>query len=154
MRSEKLLLTLGFSLAFLVAAGPAAAQVCTITTTSVVFGNYSVYGALPVDNTGTITIRCNSFANSVIVDLSNGNAFNFTPRYMLRAGVEQLTYNVFLDAARTTIWGDNTGGSSHYGPVNPPNNTNVDITIYGRITAGQDVSGGSYIDSFRATVNF
>jgi hypothetical protein len=82
-----------------------------------------------------------------------GNAPSFTPHYMLKAS-EQLTYNLYLDAARTTIWGDNTGGSSHYGPINPPNNTNVNLTIYGRITAGQDVSAGLHTDSIVGTVNF
>jgi spore coat protein U-like protein len=155
MRRNKLFLFLGISLAWLVAARPGAAQrSCTISTpTNVVFGNYSVYGALPVDTTGRVRINCNGAANSVIVDLSDGNAFSFTPRYMLK-GIEQLTYNLFLDSTRTTIWGNNTGGTSHYGPTNPPNNTNVNITIYGRIPAGQDVSAGSYTDSITATVNF
>lgn len=153
MRGNKLLL-LGISLAWLVAARPAAGQVCTISIPgALVFGNYDVYSALPVDTIGTVRIRCNSFAKTVIVDLGDGNASNFTPRYMLKVA-EHLTYNLFLDAARTTIWGNNTGGSSHYGPVDPPNNTNVDLPIYGRITALQDVSAGAFIDTVVATVNF
>jgi spore coat protein U-like protein len=153
MRGNKLLL-LGISLAWLVAARPAAAQSCSISTrANVVFGNYSVYSAAPVTANGRVRINCNFATNSVIVDLSNGNAFSFSPRYMLK-GIEQLTYNLYLDAALTTIWGDNTGGTVHYGPVNPPNGTNVNITIYGRITALQDVSAGAYSDSITATANF
>lgn len=154
MRRHKLLLFLGIGLAWLVAAQPAAAQSCTISTrANVVFGNYSVYGTLPVDITGRVRINCNAATNSVIVDLSRGNAPSFIPRYMLK-GIEQLTYNLYLDAALTTVWGDNTGGTVHYGPTNPPNGTNVNITIYGRVTALQDVSSGTYTDSITATANF
>jgi spore coat protein U-like protein len=152
MRGNKLLL-LGISLACFVAARPAAAQSCSISTrANVLFGNYSVYSAAPVTDNGRVRINCDGATNSVIVDLSRGNAPVFIPRYMLK-GIEQLTYNLYLDAALTTIWGDNTGGSSHYGPVNPPNGP-VNITIYGRITALQDVSAGAYSDSITATANF
>lgn len=154
MRGDKRLLFLGIGLAWLAAAHPAKAQSCTISTrANVVFGNYSVYTATPVTATGRIRINCNNATNSVIVDLSRGNAPTFIPRYMLK-GIEQLTYNLYLDAARTTIWGDNTGGTSHYGPTNPPNGSNVTLRIYGQITALQDVSAGAYTDSITATANF
>jgi spore coat protein U-like protein len=151
MRGRMLLLILGFSLAFLAAAGPAEAQICSISTpTSVAFGTYDVYGAF-VDTTGTVRVGC-ILATNVTVDLSRGNAPSFNPRYMAN-GAEHLTYNLYLDAARTTIWGDNTGGSSHATP-GTIFFAYVNITIYGRITAGQDVSAGSYTDSITATVNF
>jgi spore coat protein U-like protein len=131
-----------------------AAGSCSITTVSnVAFGTYDVFSNSPVDSTGIIRIYCNGGARSVTVDLSKGNAPTYSPRYMLKAA-EQLNYNLYLDAARTIIWGDATGGTSHYGPVDPPNKTNVDLTIYGRIPAGQDLSVGSYADTITATVNF
>ena len=154
MRGDKRLLFLGIGLAWLAAAHPANAQSCTISTrANVVFGNYSVYTATPVTATGRIRINCNNATNAVIVDLSRGNAPTFIPRYMLK-GIEQLTYNLYLDAARTTIWGDNTGGTVHYGPTNPPNGTNRNITIYGQVPALQDISAGAYADSITATANF
>lgn len=154
MRGDKRLVFLGIGLAWLAAAHPAKAQSCTISTrANVVFGNYSVYTATPVTATGRIRINCNAATNSVTVDLSRGNAPSFIPRYMLK-GIEHLNYNLYLDAARTTIWGDNTGGTVHYGPTNPPNGTNVTIRIYGQIPALQDVSAGAYTDSITATANF
>ena len=120
MRGDKRLLFLGIGLAWLAAAHPAKAQSCTISTrANVVFGNYSVYTATPVTATGRIRINCNNATNSVIVDLSRGNAPTFIPRYMLK-GIEQLTYNLYLDAARTTIWGDNTGGTVALRAHEPP----------------------------------
>jgi spore coat protein U-like protein len=155
MNPKKLLLLAGvvLALAFFQNRAEAAAS-CTITTvTGVAFGTYNVYGAAPLDTTGRVTISCNGAAKSVTVDLSRGHSPSFTPRYMLN-GSEQLDYNLYLDATRTIIWGDNTSGSSHYGPVDPPNNTNINLTIYARIPAGRDVGTGSYTDSITATVNF
>lgn len=151
MRREKLLLFLGLSLAVLAAAGPAEAQNCSISTSSVSFGTYDAYGTF-VDTAGNVRIGC-IFATNVTVDLSNGNAVNFSPRFMLNAGLEHLNYNLYLDAARTTIWGDATGGSSH-SSVGTIFFRNVDIPIYGRIPGGQDVTAGAYTDSIMATVNF
>jgi spore coat protein U-like protein len=151
MRREKLLLFLGIGLTFLAAAGHAEAQNCSISVpTSVAFGTYDVYGTF-VDSTGTVRIGC-IFATNVTVDLSRGNAPTFIPRYMVN-GAQHLTYNLYLDAARTTIWGDNTGGSSHATP-GTIFFTYVNITIYGRIPAGQDMTAGAYTDSVVATVNF
>jgi spore coat protein U-like protein len=147
MRSEKLLLTLGFSLALLLTAGPAKAQNCSISTSSVLFGNYDAYGTF-VDSAGNVRVGC--LIANVTVDLSRGNAPSFA-RYMV-SGIEHLDYNLYLDAARTTIWGDNTGGSSHFSDFLLFRN--VDIPIYGRIPAPQDVKAGVYADSITATVNF
>lgn len=151
MRREKLLLFLGIGLTFLAAAGHAEAQNCSISVpTSVAFGTYDVYGTF-VDSTGTVRIGC-ILATNVTVDLSDGNAPTFIPRYMVN-GAQHLTYNLYLDAARTTIWGDNTGGSSHATP-GTIFFAYVNLTIYGRVPAGQDVTAGAYTDSVVATVNF
>ncbi len=65
-----------------------------------------------------------------------------------------LTYNLYRNAGRTNIWGDGTGGTSVYTRANPPNDSNVNLTIYGRIPAQQDVSAGNYSDTVSAVINF
>lgn len=151
MSRERLFLLLAFGLVLFAVAGTAEAQNCSISVpSSVAFGTYDVYGTF-VDTTGTIRIGC-ILATNVTVDLSRGNAPSFAPRTMLN-GVQQLNYNLYLDAARTTIWGDNTGGSSHFS-VGIIFIRNVDIPIYGRIPAGLDVVAGTYNDAIIATINF
>lgn len=141
-------------LAFAAARPAGAAAKCTITTTSnVAFGTYDVFGVAPLDITGVVTINCNGAARSVTVDLSSGNAPSFSPRYMIM-GSEHLNYNLYSDAARTLVWGDGTGGTTHYGPVDPANGVNINLTIYGRIPAGQDLTAGTYTDTIVATVNY
>ena len=126
---------------------------CTISVTSVAFGNYNVFTTSADDSTGTVTYRCNSTAANISITLSDGSSTTYTPR-TLRKGSEILQYNLYRNAARTTIWGNGTGGTSVYTDTNPPNNTNVSVTIYGRIPALQDVSAGSYSDTVSAVINF
>ncbi len=129
-----------------------AAASCTISTVSgVAFGTYDVTSTTPLDSTGVIRLDCNGAAKTVTVDLGRGNAPTFNPRFM-RSGSSLLNYNLFLDAARTSIWGDGTAGTSHYGVFNPPNV--IDLTIYGRIPALQDLPIGAYADTVVVTVNF
>jgi len=126
---------------------------CTISTTSVAFGNYNVFTSTATDSTGTVTFRCNATAANIWISLSDGSSTTFSPR-TLRKGSEILQYNLYRNAARTTIWGDGTGGTSVYTNSNPPNNSNVSVTIYARIPAQQDVSAGSYTDTVSAVINF
>ncbi|HET9361851.1 MAG TPA: spore coat U domain-containing protein [Vicinamibacterales bacterium] len=126
---------------------------CTISAVSVAFGNYNVFTATPVDSAGSVTFRCNAAAANISITLSKGTSSTFAPRTMTRVG-EALNYNLYLDAARTNVWGDGSGGTSTYTNVNPPNNQNVTLPIYGRIPASQDVSAGLYSDTVLATVNF
>jgi spore coat protein U-like protein len=139
--------------ASLIGAAPASAAQCDLETTSVVFGSYNVFATAPVDSTGTVRLNCNGGAKSVRVSISRGQGGSYAPRSLRRAA-ESLGYNFFLDAGRSTVWGDGTGGSSAYLAGNPPNNKDVDVTIYGRIFAGQDISAGAYSDSVAVTIDF
>ena len=126
---------------------------CTISAVSVAFGNYNVFTATPVDSAGSVTFRCNAAAANISITLTKGTSSTFAPRTMTKVG-EALNYNLYLDAARTNVWGDGTGGTSTYTNANPPNNQNVTVPIHGRIPASQDVSAGAYSDTVLAIINF
>lgn len=129
------------------------AQSCTISATSVNFGNYNVFNGTALDSTGTITYRCNAAASNITIALSKGLSSTYNPRQMSK-GAEALAYNLYQNSARTTVWGDGTGGTFIYFRANPPNNSNVNLTVYGRVPAGQDVSAGTFNDTVSATINF
>lgn len=126
---------------------------CTISATAVSFGNYDVFNASSLDSTGLITYRCNAAAANITIALSTGASSSYSPRQMFK-GAEVLGYNLYRNAARTTIWGDGTGGTSVYFRANPPNNSNVNLTVFGRVPAGQDVSAGTFSDTVTAVINF
>jgi spore coat protein U-like protein len=130
----------------------AEAATCSITTTPVAFGTYDVFSGVATDTTGSVSFTCQGNA-SVVILLSKGSSSTFNPRKMNGPSADTLNYNLYLDAARSTVWGDGTG-SSTYTNASAPNNMAVVVTIYGRISAGQDVSAGTYTDTVTATINF
>lgn len=126
---------------------------CSVSTTPIVFGTYNVFSTSPVDSTGTVSYRCNGGAHGLLVTITKGQSVTFLPRE-LGKGLEKLSYNLFHDAARTSVWGDYASGTSAHLDPHPPNNQNVNVTVYGRIPPGQDISAGSYSDTVTVVVNF
>jgi spore coat protein U-like protein len=132
----------------------AAEAACTISTTAVSFGTYNVFAASPDDATGRITYRCTAPRPPLVrIQLDKGGAPSFNPRQMRRS-TETLDYNLYRDSTRSTIWGDGTGGTQEYTRNNPPTNQNINVNVFGRIPAGQDVSAGSYSATVMATIFF
>lgn len=132
----------------------AAEAACTISTTAVSFGSYNVFAAAADDGTGQITYRCTGTPTPLVtIQLDKGGSSSFSPRQM-RNGSEMLNFNLYLDSTRTTIWGDGTGGTQAYSQANPPNGQNINLSVFGRIPAGQDVSAGTYSATVTATIFF
>ena len=131
-----------------------AAVNCSVTTVGVAFGFYDVFSSTPLTSAGSVTIRCVGLGRGiepVSVSLSTGGSGSFQPRTLFR-GSDRMSYNLYLDASHTQIWGDGTGGTLNH--VSVPNNRPVTLTIFGRIPPGQDVSAGTYSDTIVTTINF
>ena len=138
---------------FAVIAQPSHAAVnCSIAATPVGFGSYDVFAASPNDNgIGTLTIVCaGGGPGNYPVTLSTGQSGSYTSRVM-KSGTNPLNYNLYTTAARTTVWGDGTSGSSF---MPAAKNFTTNLPVYGRIPAGQDANVGAYTDSITATVTF
>ena len=71
---------------------------------------------------------------------------------MVFATTNFLSYELYQDAGRTTVWG--TTGSGLYNPPAAPSFAPRSFTVYGRVDAGQDVPAGAFTDSAVATVTF
>jgi spore coat protein U-like protein len=157
MRAKHRLSVAGLALAALLALPRPVAAIgnCSFNSVSgVTFGAYNVFNPAPTDSTGTITYTCITVATPITIDLSKGNASSYAMRQMRQGASYTLDYNLFLEATRTTIWGDGTGGSSRYGPVMPPLASQVTVTVYGRIPARQNARVGSFTDTITVTINF
>ena len=96
------------------AAFPAAAQVrCTVSALSVAFGNYAPRGTTPTDSTGNIAVTCSGAVGQMVkysILISSGAGGSFLPRKM-RGRPSTLNYNLYTDAARSTVWGDGNAGT-------------------------------------------
>jgi spore coat protein U-like protein len=139
--------------AVLACPGTASAVVCNLRATPVAFGTYSPGDPSPLDVTGEIEVRCQGTAGSFAATLSPGSGGTFAQRQMV-SGASTLFYNLFVDAARTIIWGDGTGGSQRVGGLPRPGRLVFLFPIYGRVFPRQAVAPGMYTDDILVTVEF
>ena len=144
-----------FVFVILVLASPFSAQgACSLTSTSIAFGSYDIFSPSPLDSLGQIIFRCGNNDHNVSISLDKGGAASFSSRRMLN-GSNSLNYNLYMDAARTVIWGDGTSGTQNLFVPNPqPNNQDIIVPIYGRIPSGQGAPVGAYTNTLTATINF
>jgi spore coat protein U-like protein len=119
-----------------------------------VFNSYNIFSSTPLDSLGQVVFRYGNNDHNVSISLDKGGAPTFNPRRMLN-GTSTLSYNLYLDAARTIVWGDGTSGTQSFFVRNPqPNNQNINVPLYGRIPAGQSAGVGSYTNTVTVTINF
>jgi spore coat protein U-like protein len=69
------------------------------------------------------------------------------------SGANRLDYNIFVDAARTTVWTSVPVVNASQGCQGQCGN-GVYVSFYGRIYALQDAAVGTYGDSVTVTINF
>ena len=129
------------------------ANSCSITVSGLSFGSYNVFSVSDVQSTGSVVLRCGNNVTAVEITLSRGQSSTFSPRVLVSSG-ESLDYNLYLDAARSLVWGDGTSGTQTFQSSSFAKRQNVPVTIYGAIPASQDVRAGTYTDSITATIVF
>jgi spore coat protein U-like protein len=127
---------------------------CTISTAPLAFGSYDpvvTHAATNLDGTGTVTVACTKGV-APTVGLGLGSNASGSTRRMTDGSSNYLTYEMYSDAGRTTVWTDSGGGL--YAPGAAASKTARNFTVYGRVPSNQDVAAGSYSDTVVATVNF
>jgi spore coat protein U-like protein len=138
--------------AALLALLPVAARAqCTVSAAPVGFGVYQPFAASPTDSTGSVRVVCSSLLAGYTVALGPGGGSIAARR--MTSGAGTLPYQLYTSAARSTVWGDGSGGSATIGGTCLLSCDRT-ITIYGRIPARQVVRPGSYLDTITAIVTF
>lgn len=153
-RTEGRLLLAAVLLAGLVVAGRA--EACTISATGVAFGTYDPRATGPDDGVGAISLACHPSVQNPNVALGTGSSGSFSPREM-QSGVWQLNYNLYTTNARTTVWGDGSGGTATVtlsGGSVSGGRRRFTRNIFGRVPALQNVGAGMYGDTIVVTVTF
>lgn len=135
-----------------------AAQNCRVQAPLLAFGEYIPGSPVAVESSALVSVRCTGHpvtAFSVSIGPGSGGR---TAERTLRSGAGILVYNLFVDAARTIVWGDGTGGTQRMAVVPPAlrgaRPREAALTVYGRIPAGQDPAPGVYSDTVVITVEF
>jgi spore coat protein U-like protein len=125
------------------------------------FGNHEPFSASPLDSVATVQITCETNKNSDTViataTLGTGSAGSYANRLLLGRAGNNLSYNIYGDAARTVVFGDGSPGTSALQVAmvlikNTPRT--ITANLFGRIFAGQDPAVDSYNDILIYTVSF
>ncbi len=133
---------------------------CFLSITPLAFGKYVPFASSPSDFTATIMVNCTtSSALSVPIHgtiILAGADGPFSRR--LNTGSHSLRYQLYLDPARTLLWGDGNGGSGT-GSVSGTVSENIPfrqiLIVYGRIQARQSYAHvDTYADQIIAVLNY
>lgn len=133
---------------------------CSLATTPLQFGYYVPFQRAPAESTGTITVSCTTsgveterWSGVITLTVSRPSSDR-----QLKQGNVPASYQIYLDPARTLMWGDETGNrnvlpvSGMVGPTTPYRQT---ITMYGRMPALQrSAPAGQYGDTVTAVLDY
>lgn len=124
---------------------PLHGEACSVSTAGVAFGTYDPFSTVPLDSVGSIAVECEA-PYSVLLSGGGGQV----DQRQLQGMTQTLSYNLFIDAGRSSVWGDGSAGTSTVSAAAGQRTHSV----YGRVPARQNVGAGSYSDSLIITVNF
>jgi spore coat protein U-like protein len=128
---------------------------CTIAATPVAFGDYDHHAGSDKAATGSVTETC---TNGTAAKITLGQGLNpklasvdGVPLRQMASGTNRMAYFLYSDEGAGTLWGNTPAtGVSQAGT----GDEGISLTVYGFITAGQNVPVGSYADTVVATVTF
>ena len=120
---------------------------CALSVVGLNFGDYDIFNIQDTSITTSIAVTCDT-ASSFEVALSSGGG-TFASRTLV-SNANLLAYNLYVDPAHVTIWGDGSPGTMTVSGTGTSNN----FTVYGRIPARQNGAVGSYSDTITVTITF
>jgi spore coat protein U-like protein len=130
---------------------------CSVGAATLAFGAYAPTADTALTGSASIPVTCTegtAFQLGLDTGLYTADATSGTTRAMKgSSGAYYLSYELYQDTSDTTIWGDT--------PTTEPMSVNgtgsaVDLTVYGRIPAGQTTAlpDNLYSDTVTATVTY
>lgn len=149
---SRLLLSFAFLLVACVVPRLAAAA-CTITVSPIVFGRYDVFDASPLDSVGEISYQCDQAVPRLRISFARPAGGSARSR-ALRNGEHRLVYQLYVDPAKTRIWGDGSEATETLFVDTPSTRKTVTRPIYARIPPRQNVAAGTYVDQITVRVEF
>src|SRR5437879_352719 len=124
---------------------------CVINSASTLnFGNQGVLVA-NVDNTSALQVQCtNTTPYNIGLDAGAGSGATVAARKMTN-GSATVTYSLYTDAGRATVWGNTVGTDTVAATGNGASQT---YTVYGRVPAQTTPAAATYTDTVTLTVTY
>lgn len=124
---------------------------CLIQANNLSFGTTGLLSS-STSATTSISVTCTS-NDAYRIALNGGGSGNVSARTLsLQAGGGTVSYQLYLDAAHSTPWGDGSAGTSMYTGTGTGNAQTA--TVYGLVPAQATPAPGNYSDTVTATVAF
>lgn len=123
-------------------------QSCTITTApDLEFGAFTQDATK--DGNTSFTVKCNA-SDQVTIKLESANTCSSDVRTMTRTGGGTLSYKLFTDSGKTTLWPCTT--TVNHTPSSPDGDS---VSVYGQIQKPSTLQpAGSYSDTVTITVSY
>jgi spore coat protein U-like protein len=101
---------------------------------------------------GGLTVRCTN-GNAWRISLGSGNSGSLSARRMQRVGGGgAVSYQLYTDSLRSTIWGDGTAGTARV--TGTGTGQDQAVAVYGTVPAQPTPAPGTYRDAVVATITF
>ena len=127
---------------------------CTISAAPMSFGT-TIANPVPsnIDVSSTLNATC-STGTPYTVALNAGTTSGATlaARRMAGPAGNTMNYNLFTTSARTTIWGDGTGGTATVAGTGSGGAQS--LTVFGRVPPQTVGASGAYSDTITVTLTF
>jgi spore coat protein U-like protein len=127
---------------------------CSVQAGSLAFGSYDPTSNSDTTAQANLSVTCTYGASAKIMlnqgSNPNSGSTDAAPLRQLGNGNSFIGYYLYQDSGNSTVWGNTSStGKDHTGA-----GTATTITVYGKITAGQNVMAGSYSDTVTVTVSY
>ncbi len=135
---------------------------CQIDANNLAFGDIQLQNDAPTNAQSNLNVSCTRTTPYTVALSAGANAEgnDVTNRAMVATvggTTERLGYQLYLDAARSNVWGDGSGTNSSVktgtgaGLLLAQPQT---LVVYGQVAGEQDVPPGNYTDTVTATVTY
>ncbi|MFZ6639666.1 spore coat U domain-containing protein [Undibacterium sp. TC4M20W] len=122
---------------------------CSVTGSSLAFGSYT---NTQIDNSAAVSITCtNGTAYNVGLDAGGGSGASTAVRKMTGSISGTLSYSLYKDSGRSTVWGNTVGSDTAIGTGT---GSAQSISVYGRVPGGQNADVGIYSDTVTVTLTY
>jgi spore coat protein U-like protein len=133
----------------------ASSPTCTVSMSTVAFGNVDVLAGTAVDTTSTLTVSCSGGAGTgqrLCISIGVGSAGDATSRKLTGPSGNTLRYDLYSNSSRTQLWGSwQTGYDSVGVQLDVAQNSTTPVTVYSRLFGSQQTAAtGSYSAIFAA----
>lgn len=123
---------------------------CTVSASAVAFGDYDP--TANSDATGGVTVQCTK-GTAWSISMDDGSVTTAGRQMKHATLADELNYQLYSDASRTSVWGTGSGGSAVTGTAADSSAQN--LTVYGRIPSGQNTASvGNYSDTITVELSF